>query len=122
MDLGDSLDLGDLVGQEELEDLEDLLLELEVGMAQLLLLLVVLCQDSSAVVFQNDSARMSPDKFPGKSAKQFQNKNARVFQERHAEMFQDKYLDKNVNLSPQRSAPLFQGNHVNLFQGKCAPM
>jgi len=116
MHLEDSVDLGELVDQ------EDLLLELEAGMVQLLLLLVVLCQDNSAAVFQNDSARMSPDKFPGKSAKLFQNKNARVFQERHAEMSQDKYLDKNANLSPQHSAPLFQGNHANLFQGKCAPM
>merc|ERR1719370_548266 len=76
VDLEDSVDLGDLVDQEELEDLEDLLQELEVGMAQLLLLLVVLYQDSSAAVFQNDGAQMFPDKFPGKSAKLFQNKNA----------------------------------------------
>jgi len=119
------VDLEDTVDQEDLEDLEnleDLLLELEVGMVQLLLLLVVPCQGSSAAVFQNNSARMSPDKFPGKSAKLFLNKNARVFQERHAEMFQDKYRDKNANLSPQPSAPLFQSNHANLFQGNSVPM
>merc|ERR1719369_1193418 len=93
-----------------------------VGMAQLLLLLVVLCQDSSAAVFQDNSARMSPDKFPGKSAKLFLNKNARVFQERHAEMFQDKYRGRSAKISTMKNVPLFQKSNARLFPGSSVLM
>merc|ERR1719206_1667605 len=54
--------------------MEDQQLELVVGMVQLLLLL--------AAKYQDNSARMSPDRCPGKSAKLFQDNSARMSPDR----------------------------------------